>query len=236
MTRSLILVIGGTRGVGREVVQRLAARGERRVRVLARDPARARRDLPAGVEIRPGDLTQPQSLGPAIEGTSHIVFIAGVPSGTYASENLVRRTDYDGVLHTLTAARQQQPPPRLLYLNSMGVDAPSPAGALINTLKRNTLVWRRRVEADIRASGIRYTIIRVGFLVDKPVGRRDIALSQDSRPLAVGKQIARADVAEAFIAALDDANTVHATFDIVWGRGRRRENWADLFSGLRPDS
>ncbi len=235
MTRGMVLAIGGTRGVGREIARRLAGLADWEVRILARDPIRARRDLPENTDICRGDLTQPQSLFPAVRGVSHIVFTAGAPSGRYASEDLVRRTDYEGVLHTLAAAREERPVPRFLYLNSMGVEAPSLAGAFINALKRNTMVWRRRVEDEIRASELPYSIIRVGFLLNRPAGCKAIDLRQDSPPLSFARKIARADVAEAFIAALDAPNTVHTTFDIAWGRGPRRDTWPDLFARLQQD-
>jgi uncharacterized protein YbjT (DUF2867 family) len=233
-TNERILVVGGTRGTGALIARLLVERGYR-VRVLARDPAGASSRLGPPIEIVGGDITKPETLPAAIEGMDHIIFTAGVHSGRYAPESLVRMTDHDGVLNTLTATNNGGFSGRFLYMNSIGVTTPSLTAMLLNLLKRNTLVWRRRVEDAIRAGGIDYTIIRVGFLTNTPAGQRAVKISQDDLPLAPWYRIARADVAEAFVAALQDPRTSRTTFDIVWGKDDRREDWSTLFGRLRPD-
>lgn len=71
-----ILVTGATGTVGRQVVTELLARGHA-VRALTRDPAKA--DFPAGVEVVRGDLTDPDSLVPALEGVTgvHLITFGG---------------------------------------------------------------------------------------------------------------------------------------------------------------
>jgi uncharacterized protein YbjT (DUF2867 family) len=229
-----VLVIGGTRGTGFLIARLLLQRGYG-VRVLAREPARAAPLLGPTVDVVTGDLTKPETLPHAVRGTSHIVFTAGVHSGRYAPERLVRATDYQGVLETLAAARSTGFAGRFLYLNSIGVTTPSLAATLMNLLKRNTLVWRRRVEDEIRASGLDYTIIRVGFLINGPPGQRAIMVGQGALPLAPRHRIARADAAEAFVEALQHPKASRTTFEIVSGKGPR-EGWSALFSRLRPDT
>jgi uncharacterized protein YbjT (DUF2867 family) len=233
-TNDPVLVIGGTRGTGLLIARLLLQRGYR-VRVLARDPIGAAPQLGPMVDVVAGDLTKADTLPPALRGASHIVFTAGVHSGRYAPERLVRATDYQGVLDTLAAARSAGFAGRFLYLNSIGVTTPSLAATLMNLLKRNTLVWRRRVEGEIRASGLDYTIIRVGFLTSGPGGQRAIEVGQGALPLAPHYRIARADVAEAFVGALRHPQASRTTFEIVSGKGRR-EDWNALFSRLKPDA
>lgn len=71
-----VLVTGATGTVGRQVVAELLARGHA-VRALTRDPARAA--LPAEVEVVQGDLTEPDSLVPALEGVTglHLITFGG---------------------------------------------------------------------------------------------------------------------------------------------------------------
>ncbi|WP_338784328.1 NAD(P)H-binding protein [Streptomyces sp. DG1A-41] len=71
-----ILVTGATGTVGRRVVAELLARGHE-VRALTRDAAKAA--FPAGVEVVEGDLTQPDDLGPALEGAAslHLITFGG---------------------------------------------------------------------------------------------------------------------------------------------------------------
>ncbi|MEV8310226.1 NmrA family NAD(P)-binding protein [Streptomyces flavidovirens] len=67
-----ILVTGATGTVGRQVVAELVRRGER-VRALTRDPAKA--NFPAGVETVRADLTDPETLIPALEGVTGLHLI-----------------------------------------------------------------------------------------------------------------------------------------------------------------
>jgi uncharacterized protein YbjT (DUF2867 family) len=229
-----ILVVGGTRGTGMLVARLLHARGFQ-VRVLARDPATAAAALGPHVEVVAGDLTAAETLPAAVTDVDHIILTAGVRSGRYAPEHLVKATDFQGVVDTLAAARLGGFSGRFLYLNSIGVATPSLAATLLNLFKRNTLVWRRRVEDDIRASGLDYTIIRVGFLLDRPAGEHKIVVGQDALPLSPRYRIARADVAEAFVEAMEHPRASRATFEIVWGKGAQREQWNSLFDRLEPD-
>ncbi|MET9759174.1 NAD(P)H-binding protein [Streptomyces sp. NPDC006372] len=71
-----ILVTGATGTVGRQVVAELLARGHE-VRALTRDATKA--GLPAGVEVAEGDLTEPGTLAPALEGVTglHLITFGG---------------------------------------------------------------------------------------------------------------------------------------------------------------
>jgi uncharacterized protein YbjT (DUF2867 family) len=229
-----VLVVGGTRGTGLLIARLLLQRGYR-VRVLARDPSRVVPQLAPTVDVVAGDITKPATLPAAVRGARHIVFTAGVHSGRYAPEHLVRATDYQGVLDTLTAARSAGLTGRFLYLNSIGITTPSLAAMLINLVKRNTLIWRRRVEDEIRSSGLDYTIIRVGFLTNGPGGQRAVDVGQGALPLAPRHRIPRADVAEAFVEALQHSQASRTTFEIVSGKGAR-EDLSSLFSRLKPDT
>jgi hypothetical protein len=124
---------------------------------------------------------------------------------------------------------------RFVYLNTIGIKTPSLAGFLINLLKRNTLVWRRRVEDKIRSSGLDYTIIRVGFLLDRPGSEHAINVSQGALPLAFRNRIARADVADVFVEAMEHPRASRTTFEIVWGGGPRMQNGSRLLERLEPD-
>ncbi|MFF8093139.1 SDR family oxidoreductase [Streptomyces sp. NPDC016675] len=73
-----ILVTGATGTVGRQVVAELLARGHA-VRALTRDPARA--VLPEGAEVVRGDLTEPDSLVPALAGVTGLHLITFDGSG-----------------------------------------------------------------------------------------------------------------------------------------------------------
>lgn len=234
MSRQRVLVVGGTRGVGL-LIARLAHERGHRVRVLARDPVRASAELGSAFEVVAGDLTKAGTLPPALRDVDHIIFTAGAPSGRYAPERLVKATDYDGVRDTLAAACDLGFRGRFVYLNTIGIHTPSVPRTLLNLLKRETFAWRRRAEDEIRSSGLDYTIIRVGFLLDRPAAEHAVLVGQGALPLTLGNRIARADVAEAFVEAMQHPRASRTTFEIVWGQGPRREGFGSLFEKLEPD-
>ncbi len=229
-----VLVVGGTRGTGL-LISQLLIRAGYGVRALARNPAQAAARLGSAVEVTRGDITKSETLPSVVRDVTHLIFTAGVPTGL-ARERLIIATEYQGVLNTLAAARIVGFSGRFLYMTSIGVTRPSLSAALLNFAKGNTLRWRRRAEDEIRASDVDYTIIRAGFLLNSPGGRRAVEVSQEPHPLAPSYRIARADVAETFVEALRHPTTSRSTFEVMWGRDPRREPWDLLFNRLKPDA
>jgi len=119
---------------------------------------------------------------------------------------------------------------------SIGVTIPSTSATLLNLWKGNTLKWRRQSERHIRASGIDYTVIRAGFLLNREGRRHGVNVVQEALPLSWRYRIARADVADAIVASLDHPRASRATFDIVWGRESLREGWHARLDRLRSDA
>lgn len=229
-----ILVVGGTRGTGLLIVKLLLREGYG-VRVLTRNRSQAAARLGPAVELAPGDITSPETLPTAVRDVTHIIFTAGVPTGLVREERIIA-TEYRGVLNTLGAAHDVGFSGRFLYMTAIGGSRPSLSAAVLNLVKGNTLRWRTRVEEETRASGVDYTIIRAGVLLNRPGGRRAVIVSQAAHPLAPWYRIARADVAEVFVEALKHPSTSRTTFEVVWGRGPRDEQWDVLFRRLTPDA
>jgi uncharacterized protein YbjT (DUF2867 family) len=76
---SRILVTGATGRIGREVVRHLLEIGAP-VRALTRHPDKA--DLPAGVEVVPGDLTAPESLDAGLRDVAAVFLLWTAPPAT----------------------------------------------------------------------------------------------------------------------------------------------------------
>jgi len=226
-----VLVIGATQGTGYVIVNLLLRDGYR-VRALARNEAKEKLSSP--VEVVVGDITKLNTLPTAMKDVDHIMFTAGVTQRP-ASERLIIATEYEGVKNTLAAAKDAGFNGRFLYMTSMGVTKSSLAASLLNLVKRNTLKWRKLAEDEIRRSGLGYTIIRAGFLMNSQGGRRAIEVSQSEYPLAFRYRISRADVAEVFVQALKYPGTRRTTFEVVWTKGGHRQGWDVLFGQLKPD-
>ncbi len=93
----LIVVTGGTGGLGHRVVARLHDKG-RNVRVLSRHPG----DSPEGVEYMAGDLVKNQGVEEAISGAEIVVHCAGVgkiKEDRAQAQNLVAAARRAGVRH-----------------------------------------------------------------------------------------------------------------------------------------
>jgi uncharacterized protein YbjT (DUF2867 family) len=93
----LILVTGGTGGLGRRVVARLRGRG-RNVRVLSRHPG----DLQEGVEYLTGDLVKNLGVDDAVARVEIVVHCAGIgkiKEDTAQAQNLVAAARRSGVRH-----------------------------------------------------------------------------------------------------------------------------------------
>jgi uncharacterized protein YbjT (DUF2867 family) len=229
-----VLVIGGTRGTGQIVAQRLLEKGYR-VRVLARDAARARRVLGEGVEVVEGDVTQPPSLALAMEGADHIVYTAGVTRRP-APEALVKATEHDGVRNTIAAAVEAGFTGRFLLMGAVGTTRGSPVSFVLNLIKGNTLKWRRRAEEALRRSGLDHTIVHAGILTDAPRGHRAVEIGQAHHRMWPWHRIGRADAAEVLIQALRHPGARRATFDAVWTRGGSARDPDEMFRGLNADA
>ena len=229
-----VLVVGGTRGTGLLAVHLLEQQGHD-VRVLARDPRGLGAPRGPSLEVVQGDVTKPDTLVRALQGVRAVLYTAGVRSGQLAGEGRIRRVDFEGVTHTLSAARAAGSVERFVYMTSIGGVVPSLSATLLNLAKRNVLRWRRRAEEAIRASGMNYTVVRAGFLVNAPGGRRALQISQGNLQLQPRYRIARADVAAVLVETLHQDGASHATFEVIWGDGPRREGVAEMLRRLQPD-
>lgn len=142
----MIVVTGAGGRLGRRVVRGLVERvGAGRVRAVARDGARARAVLPAGVTVVEADYDRPASLVPAFAGAERLLLV---------SSNDVRH------------ARRQ---------HRAAVDAACIVGVghLVYTSLLNCPRSRAQVadvhgdtEAAIRASGLPWTLLRNGWYLE----------------------------------------------------------------------
>jgi uncharacterized protein YbjT (DUF2867 family) len=146
-----ILVIGATGMLGRPVAERLRQRGVR-VRVLSRDPARARAMLGDAFEVVAGDVEQHDSLDEALAGCRGVhVNLRGT------SLDRIEQVEVGGTgAVALAAARAGVD--RLTYLSGAGIEA-ADASLLPPRIKG-------AAEAAIRASGVPYTILRASHFME----------------------------------------------------------------------
>jgi (4-alkanoyl-5-oxo-2,5-dihydrofuran-3-yl)methyl phosphate reductase len=134
------LITGATGDVGSKVVQRLIQCGER-PRVFVRDANKTRSHLGDRVDVFIGDLTDSNSLGPALEGADALFLVNSGPEIPQRDEAAANAAKAAGVK-------------RLVKLSSMDVEQGLAIGA-----------WHELGEEAIRASGVPFTFVQpTGFM------------------------------------------------------------------------
>jgi NADH dehydrogenase len=206
-----VLVAGGTGFVGRAIVHALRAR-ELDVRVLARGSDEdASHFASLGVELQRGDLTRPETLGPAVEGCTHVVNLVAILKG---SPSDFRRVMIEGNAALLAAARES------------GVERYVLMSALGTTERTKDLVpyfgakWA--MERAAESSGLEYTIVRPSFVFGRggalPTFVRQVKLSPVVMVLGPGTQriqpIWLEDVAQFYATIVDDPRAAGRIWEI----------------------
>jgi nucleoside-diphosphate-sugar epimerase len=90
-----VLVTGATGKVGNSIARALLERGDEVV-VLVRDPDRASSVLPSGVVPVRGDVTEPDTLAPAVAGCELVFNAMGLPEQWFADEGIFDRVNAVG--------------------------------------------------------------------------------------------------------------------------------------------
>lgn len=142
----MIVITGGTGHLGVQLIPLLTARGHE-VRVLTRDPRRARSLLGAGPELVTGDVREPHSLEHAVSGADAVVSaITGFGPGAPGP----RAVDYLGNLNLIRAA-EAAGVNRFILLSMHGAAAGHPM---------ELLRMKHRAEEALRQSRLDWTIVR----------------------------------------------------------------------------
>jgi len=106
----MILVTGATGATGSELVRLLRLKGVK-LRVLARDPERAKSRLGAGVEAVPGDLERPESLDSAMGGVERVFLLSAPdPNASVLQGNAIEAARRAGVRHIVKMSAVESVP------------------------------------------------------------------------------------------------------------------------------
>ncbi|MFN2224294.1 MAG: SDR family oxidoreductase [Candidatus Promineifilaceae bacterium] len=156
-----ILVLGGTGMLGEPVVRHMLANGMQ-VRLLARDPEKARAMFGETLEIVPGDATDPVAVEEALSGCDGVHISVGGPAERIAAENAA----------TLASKHKLQ---RLTYIS----------GATAFEQNRWFPMTEQKLEAEkaIRESGVPFTL----FCPTWPMEQLP-RFARGGQPLLVGDQ------------------------------------------------
>jgi uncharacterized protein YbjT (DUF2867 family) len=224
-----VLVAGATGQTGQQIVKRLQINGYR-VHALVRDTDKAKEQLGPDVQYIQGDVKDPATLTAAMSGVD--VVISSIGARGKEGPDRPEMIDYEGV-RNLTDAAKAAKVQQFVLLSSRGV---TQEGHPLNRMFGNVLVWKLKGEDYLRASGLAYTVIRPGGLLNEPAGKGDIAFEQGDRKFGGSAlSIPREDVAIVCVEALRNPDARFRTFEIHRTDGPPVTDWKARFASLKPD-
>ena len=226
-----VLVTGATGRTGSLVVKKLQERSSQfEVRGFARSQSKLQDCYGTLDRFFVGDIRDRSSLEVAMEGcqalvilTSAVPLLKGVPQPgqppqmEFAPGELPETIYYEGQVQQIDVAKALGLE-HIVLVGSMG--GTNPDHFLNKIGNGNILIWKRKAEQHLIDSGISYTIIRAGGLLDQPGGKRQLLVGKDDvllnqPPDGIAPSIPRSDVAEVVVNALIEPAAWNKAFDLI---------------------
>ena len=197
-----LLVVGATDSLGRLAVAEATQRGHD-VSALVRDPARA--DLPGPVIKVRGDVLDPVSIGPAVEGRQAVICALGTPSPRQASSLLE-----DGA-RNLVEAMKRASVSRLVCVTLLGTaDSKRNASPLYRYVILRALAPmvpdKENQERLVRDSGLEWVLVRPPRFVNRSGGQPRVLRSGDKGRVG---HVSRQGLARVLIDAAERPDYLH---------------------------
>lgn len=229
---SQVLVTGATGKTGASVVQQLSDMGVN-VKALSRDGVKASGMLPGiqqGVSIQEGDLFNYEQVSRAVEGCDAVIICSGPTSRMDPLSPF--KVDFQGVENIVAAAKQGNVK-KIVMVSSIGADDPLFPLNLFGLV----LVMKKFGELAVQRSGIDYTIIRPGGLLNKDEGEKKnpVVAPADTFGLPPRRRpgsILRSKVAEGCIAALVEPEATNKTLEVISIKDAPSRPWKELFETI----
>ncbi len=222
----MIFVTGGTGFVGPRVVHALRAR-DLPVRALARRPEREEQLRAWGVELVQGDVTEPETLGPAVAGCDTVVHLVSIIQGKPADFELIMCQGTRNVVEAARAAGVR----RFVLMSALG----------LNEETARTIPYfrcKQEMEDAVSSSGLEHVIFRPSFVFGPGGGalKTFTRLARAPVNVIVGPGTPKVqpvwieDVAQYFARAVDEPEAAGRTFDLG---GPDVVSWNELFARIR---
>ncbi len=213
----VVLVVGATGETGPHVVRILQQHGIP-VRALVRSAEKADAIKGAGVDIRIGDLGTDISLAPIMEGVQGVISVLG--SRALGDPELRDKIEYQAVVNLVDAAKQAGVQ-HFVFTTSSSTEHPERIPFLTEMLR-----VKRRAELYLIDSGLPYTIVRPGGLVNDPA-TNDVRVGRGD---TITGRISRADVAQVLVQALLQPEALNQIVEIVSEPGAGAADRPSLFA------
>ncbi|RIW38855.1 SDR family oxidoreductase [Bacillus salacetis] len=200
-----VLVIGANGKTGKHVITSLVNSSQHIAKAMIRRAEQIDAMEQLGAKPLVGDLEEDFSY--LFDEVNAIIFAAG--SGSSTGPDKTTAVDEEGAIKAIDYAKERGLD-RFIMLSSMGADTPDlgPDGM------KHYLEAKGKADQHLVESGLNYTIVRPGALVDgEKTGKITASLSIEDK----SGSITREDVAEVLTACLTEPETYHKTFEILNG-------------------
>jgi uncharacterized protein YbjT (DUF2867 family) len=217
-------IVGATSGTGLRIAQQLLQSGSS-IRVLARNPDKAKRLLGSRAEICQGDVTDAPSVRRALAADDKAIFFTVAATGgmdgrgLFASETMIRHVTHQGLLNLVDSARAIGFQGRIILPSVFGADRSSILIRVLNWVKRGLQRNLSERELYLRSSGLDYTIVRAPILTNGPAGKADLCLTRAAHPLTAGPKLSRGDLARVLVLVSEQAVAARKTIDLFSAKG-----------------
>ena len=226
-----VLVTGATGRTGSLVLQKLRQRVDEFQGIgFARSPEKVKEIFGSTEDFYLGDIKNTSSVESAIEACDALAILTSAipqmkappqpgqrPEFDFAPGEFPEEVDWLGQKNQIDAAKKAQVK-QIVLVGSMGGTDPN---HMLNRIGNgNILIWKRKAEQYLIDSGLNYTIIRAGGLIDEPGGKRELIVGKNdtllkNSPDGIPTNIPRTDVAEVVVQALREPNAINKAFELI---------------------
>lgn len=211
-----VLVVGANGQIGKQLVHLLHDSNQYMVRAMVRKKEQVEAFKKEGIEAVLADLEgSVEALTTAADGCDAIVFAAGSGGHTGAEKTLL--VDLEGANRAIEAAKSL-PIKQFVMVSAIYADEKEKW-----TRIQHYMVAKHHADRILKESGIPYTIVRPGGLLNEP-GTGKVSISGNLER----STIPREDVAKAIFEVLGSENMLNKSFDLVSGD----EDIADAVKGF----
>ncbi|KAL4425711.1 hypothetical protein ABPG75_009727 [Micractinium tetrahymenae] len=236
-----VFVTGAGGRTGKLVLQKLRDHPEFEVKGLVR---RHEQQAELGPGAVVGDILAPQSWEQELNGMHALVILTSAvpkmrptanpddpPEWYFEEGGMPEQVDWQGQRAQIDLAAKYDLR-QVVLVSSMGV---TKADHPLNRIGGGKILfWKRMASEYLVNSGVPYTIIHPGGLIDQPGGKRQLLVGKHDAFMDSGgpRSVPREDVAEVAVQALLHPEAVNKSFDLVArpkGEGEPTKSWDVLF-------